>query len=100
MEGMPLAIMEAMAKRLPVVATAVSGIPEELGDTGRLLPDPAADPAATISSLAETLSAWAADPAARRALGDAARLRAEALFAEERMISQTLAVIQRQLAAR
>ncbi|MEA5578492.1 glycosyltransferase family 4 protein, partial [Anabaena sp. UHCC 0451] len=39
-EGMPLAIMEAMAKGLPVIATAISGIPEELGDTGKLLPDP------------------------------------------------------------
>src|SRR5262249_41053883 len=34
-EGMPLAIMEAMARGLPVAATAVSGIPEELGPTGR-----------------------------------------------------------------
>lgn len=100
MEGMPLAIMEAMAKRLPVVATAVSGIPEELGDTGRLLPDPAVDPVATIAALSETLSAWAADPAARRALGEAGRLRAEALFHEDRMLAQTLVVIQGQLAAR
>jgi len=37
LEGMPLSIMEAMAKGLPVMATAVSGTPEELGDTGQLL---------------------------------------------------------------
>jgi glycosyltransferase involved in cell wall biosynthesis len=30
-EGMPVELMEAMAKGLPVMATAVSGIPEELG---------------------------------------------------------------------
>ncbi|MEO5960009.1 MAG: glycosyltransferase, partial [Opitutaceae bacterium] len=39
-EGMPISIMEAMARSLPVVATSISGIPEELSRTGALLPDP------------------------------------------------------------
>src|SRR5262249_14938518 len=39
-EGMPLAVIEAMAKGLPVAASIVSGLPEELGSTGQLLPDP------------------------------------------------------------
>lgn len=40
MEGIPVALMEAMTMRLPVVATALSGIPELVrdGDTGYLVP--------------------------------------------------------------
>ena len=35
-EGMPISIMEAMAKGLPVMATAVSGTPEELVRDGQI----------------------------------------------------------------
>jgi glycosyltransferase involved in cell wall biosynthesis len=40
MEGIPVALMEAMANGIPVVATAISGIPELVrnGDTGWLVP--------------------------------------------------------------
>jgi glycosyltransferase involved in cell wall biosynthesis/Ser/Thr protein kinase RdoA (MazF antagonist) len=40
MEGLPVALMEAMASRLPVVATRLSGIPELVQDgvTGLLVP--------------------------------------------------------------
>jgi glycosyltransferase involved in cell wall biosynthesis len=39
-EGMPLAILEAWGSRLPVVASAVGGVPEmvEAGRTGLLFP--------------------------------------------------------------
>ena len=39
MEGLPVSIMEAMATELPVIATAISGIPELVkdGDTGYLV---------------------------------------------------------------
>lgn len=93
LEGMPLAIMEAMAKGLPVVATAVSGIPEELGDTGKLLPDPAADPARTIGELVRTLAEWAKDPALRQSIGARGRTRAEKLFREERMVAQFIGLL-------
>jgi glycosyltransferase involved in cell wall biosynthesis len=96
-EGMPLAVMEAMAKGLPVVASAVSGIPEELGPTGRLLPDPRLDPRGAVAELARTLAAWAADADLRRRVGEACRERAMAMFREERMVRQTLAVIDRAL---
>lgn len=99
LEGMPLAIMEAMAKGLPVIATAVSGIPEELGDTGQLLPDPGADPAGVVHGLVATIAAWAADPALRAEVGRRGRERAIELFREERMVSRSLALLQRHLPA-
>jgi glycosyltransferase involved in cell wall biosynthesis len=92
LEGMPLAIMEAMAKGLPVVATAVSGIPEELGDTGKLLPDPATDPAGVVNGLMVTIATWAADPAEREREGARCRARAEKLFREDRMMAETFAL--------
>ena len=93
LEGMPLSIMEAMAKGLPVAASAVSGIPEELGDTGRLLADPKVSPDRTVRELADTLECWTRDVALRRSLGEAGRLRAETLFREARMVARTLELI-------
>lgn len=97
MEGMPLAIMEAMAKGLPVIATAVSGIPEELGDTGQLLPSAAQNRAALVSQLIRTLHLWTTDAALRRAIGEAGRARAQAMFRESLMIERTVALIGAQL---
>jgi len=99
-EGMPLAIMEAMAKGLPVVATSVSGIPEELGETGRLLPDPQADEQGVVRGLSSALAAWAGDPAARVAAGRACKTRAEAMFREERMVREMMALVERLPASR
>jgi glycosyltransferase involved in cell wall biosynthesis len=50
MDGIPVAMMEAMASEVPVVSTAISGIPElvEDGVTGRLAPDKDADALAQI----------------------------------------------------
>ncbi|MFQ3631397.1 glycosyltransferase, partial [Roseiflexus sp.] len=41
MEGIPIALMEALAAEIPVVATAISGIPELVrdGETGLLVPE-------------------------------------------------------------
>lgn len=96
-EGMPLSIMEAMAAGLPVAATTVSGVPDELGDTGALLPDPNLDPAATVDALVATLAGWADDADRRRAVGAACRARAERLFREERMVGEYVTLIDRGL---
>ena len=86
-EGMPLSVMEAMAKGLPVIASAVSGIPEELGDTGKLLANPKLNPEKAISELVETISIWAAESKLRLAVGMAGKQRATELFTEAKMLA-------------
>ena len=97
-EGMPLAIMEAMAKGLPVVATSVSGIPEELGKEGQLLPDPAKDAPGAALLLAQTWLEWSRKPGLREGVGRRGRARAEKLFREETMLQNTVAFIEEALA--
>jgi glycosyltransferase involved in cell wall biosynthesis len=75
-EGNPMSVMEAMAAGLPVVSTAVGGVPELVreGETGLLVPSEDA------GALAQALQALVDDPAQRQAMGDAARQRAVARF--------------------
>jgi glycosyltransferase involved in cell wall biosynthesis len=73
-ENCPLALLQAMATGLPVVASRVGGIPEVVTDREHGLLVPPGDPA----PLAAALTALAADPALRVRLGAAARARAEA----------------------
>jgi glycosyltransferase involved in cell wall biosynthesis len=69
-EGHPLSVMEAMAAGLPVIATAVGGVPEIVGDAGVLVAPGDTD------AFASALRAVVLDPDRRRALGAAARERA------------------------
>jgi glycosyltransferase involved in cell wall biosynthesis len=71
-EGFGLVYLEAGAHGLPVVAHAIGGVPEAVvdGETGLLVPTD--DPAALTSALAKLIQ----DPALRRRLGEAGRLRA------------------------
>lgn len=94
LEGMPLSIIEAMAKGLPVIATAVSGIPEQLGETGQLLADPKQDANQTIQDLIDTLTTWSQDAELRHDIGRACAARATQLFTEDRMLTETLTMIQ------
>ena len=82
-EGMPVAVMEAMAKGLPVMATAVSGTSEALEKTGLLLPDPTVDSERTIASLTDALERWALNESLRREIGAGCRRRAERMFTRE-----------------
>ena len=89
-EGMPLAVIEAMAKGLPVVASAVSGTPEALGDAGRVLATPVRNPAFP-QALAAAIERLVLDPSERRDLGAAARARAEPCFRASRMGERAVA---------
>lgn len=91
------AVMEAMAKGLPVVAAAVGGIPEGLGDAGKLLPDPNTDPEGTARELAQTVEVWAMNPELRHQIGQACKQRAEKLFKEERMLAESIEAIEKAL---
>lgn len=68
-DGIPNALLEAMASGLPVVASAVSGIPEAVIDGFGGLLVPPGDPAA----LAEALARIADDEHLARTLGSGAR---------------------------
>jgi colanic acid/amylovoran biosynthesis glycosyltransferase len=69
MEGIPVALMEAMACAVPVVATNISGIPELISDgrSGLLVPQ------RDSQALAMALARLANDPGLRQQLGQAGR---------------------------
>ncbi len=71
MDGIPVAMMEAMVCEVPVVSTAISGIPElvEDGRTGCLVPEKDAD------ALAKILEELLADADRIQRFGEAARAR-------------------------
>jgi glycosyltransferase involved in cell wall biosynthesis len=75
-EGMPLSVLEAMAGGLPVIASAVGGVPELVvsGETGLLVRP------GDIDALADALHAVLTNPDLRRAMGDAGRARAQHFF--------------------
>jgi glycosyltransferase involved in cell wall biosynthesis len=89
MEGLPLVLPEAMAMRLPVVATAVGGVPNVVreGETGFLVP--AGEGADT--AMRTQLALLRDDPTRRRALGNHAREIALARYSAERMAADYMA---------
>jgi len=87
-EGVPQALMQAMACALPVVTTPVGSIEEIVtnGVTGLLVPPE--DPV----RLREALAGLVAHPARREELGQAARRAALERFGEGRMVDRMLEV--------
>jgi glycosyltransferase involved in cell wall biosynthesis len=86
-EGLPLALAEAMSTGLPIVATAVGGIPSVLPPEAGLLV-PHGDPEPLRAALRRVMG----DAATRRAMSSAARSYALGRFSEERMIEDYLAL--------
>lgn len=89
-EGIPYTLLEAMALGIPVVATAVGGIPEVLehAETG-LLVEPG-DSHAIARSIARLIQ----DESLRRTLSEAAIRSVERDFSRERMAASTAAAYQ------
>lgn len=91
-EGLPVALLEAMAYGRAIVASRVGGVPEVLEDGVDALLVPPEDPAA----LAGAVIGMASDPALRSSLGSAARARAQRLNEVE--VSGRLESLYRELA--
>lgn len=87
-EGFGLVLLEAMQARLPVIASAVSAIPEVVvdGETGLLIPPRDVD--ALLAALRQLL----ADEPLRAHMGTRAVERVQTAFAAERMTEETLVV--------
>ncbi|MEZ6005110.1 MAG: glycosyltransferase family 4 protein [Planctomycetota bacterium] len=92
-EGLGIAAVEAMGAGLPVLASAVGGLADLVlpGRTGWLLP---ADDLAAWSAV---LGQFAADGAARRALGEAGRERVQSAFLPDPMVEAYLGFYRRAL---
>jgi starch synthase len=97
-EPFGLTNLEAMACELPVVASAVGGIPEIVveGVTGHLVPyDP--DHAAFAAGLAERVNGLLAEPERAAALGRAGRLRAIEHFGWPAIAARTVALYEKMI---
>jgi len=83
-EQFPISVVEAMAAGLPVVAPAVGDVIEMVAEENRTLIVPPGDELA----LHEALTALAADPALRKRIGEANRVRARKAYDEAAMIER------------
>lgn len=94
-EGLPKAVLEAMAQGIPAVVSDVGGLPEliEHGVSGLVVPPRDA------GALRTALLSLAHDPARRRQMGAAARSRIEGPFNFRHTVEKTLALYQRLLKA-
>jgi glycosyltransferase involved in cell wall biosynthesis len=86
LEGLPLVALEAMAAGLPVVATAVGGLPTLIQDgvTGLLVPPD------DEMAFARQLAVLRGDPALARAMGERGRTHVRARYSHDVMVSRYL----------
>ncbi|HEX5759217.1 MAG TPA: glycosyltransferase family 4 protein [Thermoanaerobaculia bacterium] len=83
-DALPTALLEAMAAGLPVVASAVGGVPEvvEDGETGVLVPP------GDAAALAHAVAALLPRPERRAAMGERGLRRVEERFSVERWVER------------
>lgn len=93
-EGLPVALLEAMAAGRPIVATDVGGIPEAVRDGREGLIVPAADSGALSGAIGRLLD----EPAVGARLGAAARARARAEYGIEAIAARIEDVYREELA--
>jgi len=82
-EGLPISIIEAMRSGLPVVATEVNGVPEEVthNQTGLVVPH------ADVDALASALTKLLNNAQLRKTMGNAGRQKFLEAFTQEKMLS-------------
>jgi glycosyltransferase involved in cell wall biosynthesis len=88
-EGLPRALVEAMAQGIPSIATSVGGIPELLADEDRV-------PSGDMNALADLIWAVLSDPTRRKAMAErglkrARDFRATTLRSRQKAAYQVLA---------
>lgn len=90
-EGMPLVVLEAMGDGIPVIASAVSGIPEVVvdGETGWLVPPERSN------ALADALIAATLDPGESRRRGEAGGRRLDRRYRPSHAAERWLEVLER-----
>src|SRR3569623_1921168 len=83
-EGLSLTVLEAMASGLPVVATDIASLPEQIvdGQGGYLCP------LGDAAAFAERINELADNPGLRRRMGEFNRCRVEQMFTLERMVTE------------
>lgn len=87
-EACPIAVLEAMAMQLPIVATRVGGVPEQIidGEHGWLVSP--RDPSALATAITDALDS----PEERMCRGRVARRRAKAMFSLEKCVDRHVAM--------
>jgi glycosyltransferase involved in cell wall biosynthesis len=93
-EGLGVSLLQAAACGVPLVASAVGGIPEVVRENGFLVPP--GDPAALAAALAGVLD----DPAAAARMGERGRHWVHGQFSVAAMVAGNLAVYQRMVGGR
>jgi glycosyltransferase involved in cell wall biosynthesis len=94
-EGLPLSVMESMAKGLPPLCTDAGGTAEGIADAGIVFANPREpqNEGRVVEGFVAALERLAGDPALLQSLAGKARGRARALFTEQRMMRDYITLI-------